>query len=48
MLEILFKKISKLVKGIKLFIENGGTVLDENLIVASPKIEKQKMVYIWG
>ena len=27
---------------IKLFIENGGTVLDEELIVASPKIEKQK------
>jgi Fe-S cluster biogenesis protein NfuA len=28
---------------IKLFIENGGTVLDEDLIVASPKIEKQKI-----
>jgi Fe-S cluster biogenesis protein NfuA len=28
---------------IKLFIENGGTVLDEELIVASPKIEKQKI-----
>jgi Fe-S cluster biogenesis protein NfuA len=28
---------------IKLFIENGGTVLDEELIVTSPKIEKQKI-----
>ena len=28
---------------IKLYIENGGTVLDEDLIVASPKIEKQKI-----
>ena len=28
---------------IKLFIENGGAVLDEDLIVASPKIEKQKI-----
>ena len=28
---------------IKLFIENGGTVLDEDLIVASPKVEKQKI-----
>jgi Fe-S cluster biogenesis protein NfuA len=28
---------------IKLFIENGGTVLDEKLIVDSPKIEKQKI-----
>jgi Fe-S cluster biogenesis protein NfuA len=28
---------------IKLFIENGGAVLDEELIVASPKIEKQKI-----
>jgi Fe-S cluster biogenesis protein NfuA len=28
---------------IKLFIENGGTVLDEELIVASPKVEKQKI-----
>ncbi len=28
---------------IKLFIENGGTVLDEELVVASPKIEKQKI-----
>ena len=28
---------------IKLYIENGGTVLDEELIVASPKIEKQKI-----
>jgi len=28
---------------IKEFIENGGTVLDENLIVSSPKIEKQKI-----
>jgi len=28
---------------IKLFIENGGTVLDEELIVDSPKIEKQKI-----
>ena len=28
---------------IKLFIENGGTVLDEELTVASPKIEKQKI-----
>ena len=28
---------------IKLFIENGGTVLDEELVVASPKVEKQKI-----
>ena len=28
---------------IKQYIENGGTVLDEELIVASPKIEKQKI-----
>lgn len=28
---------------IKLFIENGGTVLDEELMVASPKVEKQKI-----
>ena len=28
---------------IKLFIENGGTVLDEDLIVDSPKVEKQKI-----
>ena len=28
---------------IKLFIENGGTVLDENLIVSNPIIEKQKI-----
>jgi Fe-S cluster biogenesis protein NfuA len=28
---------------IKLFIENGGTVLDEELIVDSPKVEKQKI-----
>lgn len=28
---------------IKGFIENGGTVLDESLIVANPKIEKQKI-----
>jgi NFU1 iron-sulfur cluster scaffold homolog, mitochondrial len=28
---------------IKLFIENGGTVLDEELLVTSPKIEKQKI-----
>lgn len=28
---------------IKLYIENGGTVLDEELIVAFPKIEKQKI-----
>ncbi len=28
---------------IKLFIENGGTVLDENYIEANPKIEKQKI-----
>jgi Fe-S cluster biogenesis protein NfuA len=28
---------------IKLFIENGGTVLDEDLIVTSPKVEKQKI-----
>ena len=28
---------------IKLFIENGGTVLDENHIEANPKIEKQKI-----
>jgi len=28
---------------IKLFIENGGTILDENAVVASPKIEKQQI-----
>lgn len=28
---------------IKEFIENGGTVLDESLIIANPKIEKQKI-----
>ncbi len=28
---------------IKLFIENGGTVLDENYIETNPKIEKQKI-----
>ena len=28
---------------IKEFIENGGTVLDENFAVSSPKIEKQKI-----
>jgi Fe-S cluster biogenesis protein NfuA len=28
---------------IKLFIENGGNVLDESLIVTNPKIEKQKI-----
>lgn len=28
---------------IKEFIENGGTVLDETLVVSSPKIEKQKI-----
>lgn len=28
---------------IKEFIENGGTVLDESLIVSNPKIEKQKI-----
>ncbi len=28
---------------IKQYIENGGTVLDEELVVASPKIEKQKI-----